>query len=71
MSQNQETFRIGIEEAAIVRVREMGFTPDQKAFIFADWPEGEEHYSWLLTATRDEIVAWGEAGEWGREEKDS
>ena len=48
----------------------MGFTPDQKAFIFADWPEGIEHYSWLLTATRDEIVAWGEAGEWGREEKE-
>jgi len=65
------TFRVGIEEAAIVRVRTMGFTPDQMTFIFADWPEGREHYSWLLTATRDEIVAWGEAGEWGREEKDS
>jgi len=70
MSQNQGTFRIGTEEAAIMRIDEMGFTPDQKAFIFADWPEGIEHYSWLLTATRDEIVAWGGAGEWGREEKE-
>ena len=63
MSQNQANYRIGTEEAAIIRIDQMGFTPTQKAFIFADWPEGEEHYSWLLTATRDEIVAWGEAGE--------
>ena len=59
-----------LEERARERVDELGFTETQKEFIFADWPEGIEHYSWLLTATRDEIVAWGEAGEWGREEKE-
>jgi hypothetical protein len=71
MSPKKEILRIGLEKAAIVRVDKMGFTPNQKAFIFADWREGNEHYSWLLTATRDEIVAWGEASEWGREEKEA
>ncbi len=67
----KEPFRVGTEALAIARVRTMGFTPDQLAFIFADWPEGIEHYEWLLNATRDEIVSWGEAGEWGMEDKDS
>jgi len=54
-----------LEERARERVDELGFTETQKEFIFADWPEGDEHFIWLLTATRDEIESWVEAGEWG------
>ena len=32
-------------------------------FIFADWPEGNDHFRWLLQATDDEILSWAEAGQ--------
>lgn len=44
------------------RMSELGFTAEQQEFIFADWPEGDEHLSWLLTASREEIADWIEAG---------
>ena len=54
---------------ALERVWELGFTDaEQLNFIFADWPDNEEHLDWLLTASRDEIEDWGEAANWGREE---
>lgn len=31
--------------------------------IFYDWPEGDEHWEWVCTATVDEIVSWAEAVE--------
>lgn len=48
-------------EAAKARMIEMEFTDEQMDFIFADWSEGDEHYRWLLTANREEIVDWIDA----------
>lgn len=31
-------------------------------FIMADWPEGDEHWRWVATATEREIIDWAEAG---------
>ena len=53
---------------ALEHVWELDFTDAELDFIFADWPEGDEHLDWLLTASRDEIEEWGEAANWGREE---
>jgi len=39
--------------------------PDDEAaqeFCLADWPDGEEHWRWLLTADRSEIEDWVAAG---------
>lgn len=49
------------------RMEEFGFNDMQFDFIFSDWPNWEEHLDWLLTASREEIVSWGEAGDWGEE----
>lgn len=54
-----------LEDKARNRISDMGFTKQQLEYIFTDWPEGDDHLEWLLTATRDEIVSWGDAGEWG------
>lgn len=40
------------------RISRMGFTQPEREFIFSDWPEGEEHYKWLLQASREEIDNW-------------
>jgi len=55
-------------EKAKTRIKAMDFTETEKDFIFADWSNWDEHLNWLLTASREEIVSWGEAGEWGVEE---
>ena len=52
---------------ARARMDELGFTAEQKDYIFADWPNEDEHISWLLTASKQEIEDWGEAANWGRE----
>lgn len=31
-------------------------------FILADWPEGNEHWRWVLEASEEEILNWVEAG---------
>ena len=31
---------------------------DIEAFVYADWPEGQEHLQWLRTAPVAEIVTW-------------
>ena len=31
-------------------------------FILADWPEGDEHWAWVVQATEQEILDWVEAG---------
>jgi len=51
-----------------LRINSMGFDEKEKDFIFCDWPNWDEHLDWLLTASRAEIVSWGEATEWGKEE---
>ena len=50
-------------EQAKSRMDDMNFTNEQMDFIFADWPEGNEHYKWLLSTTKEEIEDWIEAGE--------
>ena len=30
--------------------------------ILADWPQGDEHWRWVATATEREILDWVEAG---------
>lgn len=52
---------------AQARIEELGFSDKQTEFIFSDWPNWEEHLDWLLTASREEIVSWGEAEDWGEE----
>ena len=49
------------------RMEELGFNEMEFDFIFSDWPNWGEHLDWLLTASREEIVSWGEAGNWGQE----
>lgn len=61
----QKAINNTMEQQARDRINEMGFTAEQKNFIFADWSNRDEHIAWLLIATRDEITSWGEAGEWG------
>lgn len=48
------------------RIEELSFSADQVEFIFADWPNWEEHIDWLLTATREEIDNWGASSNWGK-----
>lgn len=40
------------------RIAHMKFTAQEEDFIFTDW---QEHITWLLTATREEIQAWVDA----------
>jgi len=49
-------------ERAYDRVENMGFSSKEMSFIFADWPEGDEHYQWLLKASKKEIQSWVNAG---------
>ena len=55
-------------DQAYARMSEFEFATEQIDFIFADWPESEEHLDWLLTASKEEIESWGEAANWGRED---
>mgnify|MGYP001250047328 CR=1 FL=1 len=48
-------------ELAEARIDKMGFDETDKKLIFYDWPEGEEHYEWLLTASEREINSWFDA----------
>lgn len=49
-----------VRELAEARIDKMGFDEDNKRVIFYDWPEGDEHLTWLLTATENEINDWFE-----------
>lgn len=49
-------------QRAETRVNEMEFSDSQKDFIWSDWPNMTEHIDWLLTASREGIVAWIDAG---------
>ena len=40
------------------RIDGMNFTETEQDTIWADWPNIDEHYDWLLTASRAEIVDW-------------
>lgn len=51
-----------MEDQARDRIDEMGFSPEQLEFIWADWSNWDEHIAWLLNASREEIVDWINAG---------
>ncbi len=48
-------------ELAEMRIDRMGFDEEEKKVIFYDWPEGDEHLDWLLTAPEKEINDWFDA----------
>jgi hypothetical protein len=50
------------EQRARARMGRMHFTQAEMDFIFADWPNWDEHIAWLLRSFRDEISEWIEAG---------
>jgi len=50
------------------RLYELGLDDRQIEFCLYDWPEGDEHLSWLITASREEIIDWGETAGWGRDD---
>lgn len=50
------------------RLYEMGLDDRQIEFALADWPNWDEHLSWLITAPREEIIDWGEYTDWGRDD---
>ncbi len=58
----QQAISVTMEEKAHDRIDELGFTDAEQEFIFADWSNWDEHIAWLLTASRDEIADWIEAG---------
>lgn len=49
-------------KAAYYRMKDLDFSANEMDFIFADWPNWDEHLDWLMTATREEIQDWIEAG---------
>jgi Arc/MetJ-type ribon-helix-helix transcriptional regulator len=51
------------EQTARNRIDQMDFTAAELAYIWADWPNMDEHIEWLLTASRQEIAAWIAAGQ--------
>ena len=55
-------------DQAQTRMVKLGFWGYKWDFIFADWDNQTDHYEWLLTATQDEIISWGNAANWGEEE---
>ncbi len=54
----QKAINSTMERQARDRIEGMEFTAEQLDFIFADWPNWDEHVAWLLTATREEIADW-------------
>ena len=51
------------EDKARTRISEMEFTSEQEEFIWADWPNWDEHIDWLLIANKQEIEEWIAAGQ--------
>ncbi len=49
-------------EKAKVRVEDSPKLTVHVDFILADWPEGDEHWRWVITAPEKDILDWVEAG---------
>lgn len=49
-------------EAAETRVWNDPRLFEHREFILADWPEGEAHWQWVVTAEIGEILDWVSAG---------
>ena len=54
--------RPSLREQAAARVDASPALSAHREFIMADWPEGREHWRWVLTAPVREIIEWAEAG---------
>jgi hypothetical protein len=53
-----EYFRISNERVQQIAA-EAGMEPERvREYCTADWPEGEEHQTWLDTASIHEISSW-------------
>ena len=50
------------------RLYKLGLTDEQAAYALYDWPDGDEHLKWLILAPAEDILEWGEEGDWGRED---
>lgn len=49
-------------DRAVYRVRHDEQLAKFESYILADWPEGEEHFRWVATATKRELLSWIRAG---------
>lgn len=52
-----------LHDRALSRVRRSPQLSQYEQFIMADWPAGDEHLRWVLTASVREIVDWAIAGQ--------
>jgi hypothetical protein len=52
---------LSLFERAERRVDASAQLAPHRAFILADWPECDEHWRWVITATVNEIVDWADA----------
>ena len=48
-------------EQARERVRNTPELAPHEDFIFADWPEGDDHLRWVIDAPVEEIDSWVDA----------
>ena len=55
--------RPSLRAQAAVRVQRSPRLREHEAYIMADWPEGREHWRWVLTAPIAEILEWVAAGQ--------
>lgn len=61
----RENREVGKYQDAISRI---DATPELGAFrdaLLYDWPEGDEHWQWVTTASVSEIVDWAQTVEGG------
>ena len=49
-------------EEAKARVEDNPKLSPHADFILADWPEGDDHWEWVVTTPEQEILDWVEAG---------
>jgi hypothetical protein len=49
-------------EQARERVQHTPELAPHEEFILADWPEGDDHWRWVIDAPVEEIASWVEAG---------
>ena len=56
-------------DIAAQRVRNTPELERHKAFILADWPEGDAHWKWVAVATVEEIVSWASVPDADQEEE--
>ena len=46
------------KELAESKINRMNLNQAQKDVALYDWKEGEEHWTWILTSTEEEIIDW-------------